>query len=279
YLCEINPLSLLSATFPTCIEQGRDAIGGGALVNRSSLMFGFLADVADSLAMIQKYVYERKELTLEELIAMLDANFEGHEKWAVKLRADREKYGNNKARPDAIATDLVGFAVSCVQGRPNAPVRNGKWECGFHVSRMSYTQGAKTAASANGRRLGEELSKNVSASMGQNREGATAAILSATKIDATAFASDAALDLGLLPSAVQGNDGLEAMYGLLMTFCTRGGHAMHINVFDADTLRDAQAHPEKYQDLQIRVCGWNVLWNNINKEEQDGFIRQAEALV
>ena len=44
-------------------------------------------------------------------------------------------------------------------------------------------------------------------------------------------------------------------------------------------LRDAQVHPEKYQDLQIRVCGWNVLWNNINKEEQDGFIRQAEALV
>jgi len=102
---------------------------------------------------------------------------------------------------------------------------------------------------------------------------------SATKIDATAFSSDAALDLGLLPSAVKGDDGLEAMHGLLMTFVKRGGHAMHINVFSADTLRDAQSHPEKYQDLQIRVCGWNVLWNNINKEEQDGFIRQAEALI
>jgi formate C-acetyltransferase len=144
---------------------------------------------------------------------------------------------------------------------------------------MSYTQGKKTAASANGRLYGEELSKNISASMGQNREGATAAILSATKIDATAFVGDAALDLGLLPSAVSGDDGLEAMYGLLMTFVRRNGHALHINVFDADTLRDAQAHPDKYQDLQIRVCGWNVLWNNINKEEQDGFIRQAEALI
>ena len=54
---------------------------------------------------------------------------------------------------------------------------------------------------------------------------------------------------------------------------------MKATIFDADTLRDAQAHPEKYQDLQIRVCGWNVLWNNINKEEQDGFIRQAEGLI
>ena len=114
--------------------------------------------------------------------------------------------------------------------------------------------------------------------MGQNREGATAAILSITKIDATSFSGDACLDMGLHPSAVKGADGLDAMYALITTFASLGGHAVHINVFDADMLRDAQAHPEQYRDLQIRVCGWNVLWNHINKEEQDGFIRQAEAL-
>ena len=277
YLSEINPLSLLSATFPSCLEKAKDAIGGGGCYNGSIMLFGFLADITDSLMMIRKYVYERNELTLSELVSILDKNYEGEELFRRKLLADREKWGNNKERPDAIAVDLVNFITENLCGRDNA--RDGKWNCGFHVARMSYDQGKKTAASANGRLLGEELSKNVSASMGQNREGATAAILSATKIDATAFTSDAALDLGLLPSAVKGEDGLEAMYGLLMTFVKRGGHALHINVFDADTLRDAQAHPEKYQDLQIRVCGWNVLWNNINKEEQDGFIRQAEALV
>ncbi len=277
YLSLINPLSLLSATFPSCLKKSKDAIGGGGEYNGSSILFGFLGDITDSLMMIRKYVYERKELTLSELVSVLDKNFEGSEILRRKLLSDREKWGNNKERPDTIAIDLVNFIVKNLCGRTNS--RDGKWNCGFHVARMSYTQGRVTAASANGRRLGEELSKNVSASMGQNREGATAAILSATKIDATSFTSDAALDLGLLPSAVKGDDGLEAMYGLLMTFCKRGGHALHINVFDADTLRDAQAHPEKYQDLQIRVCGWNVLWNNINKEEQDGFIRQAEALV
>ncbi len=277
YLSRINPLSLLSATFPTCIEKAKDAIGGGGCYNDSILLFGFLADITDSLMMIRKYVYERKELTLSEFVSILDKNFEGEETFRRKLLADREKWGNNKERPDAIATDIVNFIAENLCGRANA--RRGTWNCGFHVARMSYIQGKRTAASANGRLFGEELSKNVSASMGQNREGATAAILSATKIDATAFTCDAALDLGLLPSAVKGEDGLDAMYGLLMTFCKRGGHAMHINVFDAATLRDAQAHPEKYQDLQIRVCGWNVLWNNICKEEQDGFIRQAEALI
>jgi len=277
YLSEINPLSLLSATFPSCLNKAKDAIGGGCSNNDSMLMFGFLGDITDSLMMIKKHIYENNDLTLDELISTLDKNFEGNEILRRKLLADREKWGNNKERPDAIAVDLVNFIASNLCGRPNT--RDGAWNCGFHVARMSYMQSKKTAASANGRLWGEELSKNISASMGQNREGATAAILSATKIDATTFTCDASLDLGLLPSAVKGDDGLEAMYGLLMTFCKRGGHALHINVFDADTLRDAQSHPEKYQDLQIRVCGWNVLWNNINKEEQDGFIRQAEALI
>lgn len=279
YLDVINPLSLLSATFPSCLESARDAIGGGSLCNDSSMMFGFLADLADSLAMIQKYVFEKRELTLSALTAMLDRNFEGSESYRLKLYRDREKYGNNKERPDSIAADITRFIASSLCGRANAEKRGGKWTCGFHVARMSYVQGEKTAASANGRRLGEELSKNISASMGQNRDGATSAILSATKIDASSFAGDAALDLGLLPSAVQGDKGLEAMYSLLTTFVQRGGHALHINAFDADTLRDAQAHPEKYEDLQIRICGWNALWNSIEKKEQDGFIRQAEGLI
>ncbi len=279
YLYQVNPISTISATFPTCLEKAKDALGGGSLMNTSSLEPGFLADTADSLMMIKKYVYEQKALTLPQLVAMLDNNFEGNGLWQARLRADREKYGNNKPRPDAIAVDIANFIIGHVQGRPNNSVRGGFWTCGFHVARQSYSQGKKTAASPNGRGLGEELSKNLSPSMGQNREGATAAILSVTKIDATSFIYSATVDLGLLPSAVQGEDGLEAMYGLTMTFLRRGGHSMQINVFDAETLRDAQQNPDKYRDLQIRVCGWNVLWNNICKEEQDGFIRQAESLV
>lgn len=279
YLAYINPQSMLSATYPAALEKGKDALCGGGVYNNSCIMFGFIADISDSLSMIKKYVYDKKEITLDALVKMLDSNFEGNEIFRMKLLKDTDKYGNNKTLPDGIATDIVDFVVSQCMGKPNASKRGGSWTLGFHVARMSYIQGAKTAASPNGRLMGEELSKNISASMGQCCQGATAEILSATKIDATRFTSDACLDLGLLPSAVKGKDGLEAMYGLLMTFIKKGGHAMHINVFDADTLRDAQKAPDKYRDLQIRVCGWNVLWNNINKVEQDGFIRQAEKLI
>ncbi|MEE0946351.1 MAG: pyruvate formate lyase family protein [Acutalibacteraceae bacterium] len=279
YLSEINPQSMLSATIPSCLKKGKDVMCGGAEANGNCMMFGFMADIADSLTAIKKYVFDDKKLSLAELRDVLDSNFEGQEKLRLMLLNDCDKYGNNRELPDSIAVEIADFLTAEVCGRPTSVERGGRWNIGFHVARMSYIQAPHTAASPNGRLRGEELSKNLSASMGMNREGATAAILSITKIDATKFTSDATLDLGLLPSAVKGEDGLEAMYALLMTFMKRKGHAMHINVFDADTLRAAQREPEKYRDLQIRVCGWNVLFNNINKEEQDGFIRQAEGLV
>jgi len=279
YLDYINPQPMLSATYENCIKTGRDALGGGAKYNQTSMSFGFMADAADSLVNIKKYVFDKKILSLGELRDILDSNYDGNEKLRRILLSDPDKYGNNKELPDSIVCDIVDFICSKVCRKPNAKRRGGEWTSGFHVARMSYNWSHKTASSANGRLLGEELSKNMSASMGMNREGATAAILSITKVDASKFTNDASLDLGLLPSAVQGDDGLMAMYALLKTFIMRGGHAMHINVFNADTLRKAQQEPEKYSDLQIRVCGWNVLWNNINKVEQDGFIKQAESLV
>ncbi len=280
YLDFVNPLNLIAGTFDSSLERAKDPCRGGALYNDSSMMFGFIANAADSLTMIKKLVFDEKIITsIAEFNEILDKNYEGYEALRSRILLDPDHYGNNKELPDSIAARLAQDASDLIEGRPNAKERGGKWSCGFHVARMSYVQAPLTATSPDGRLRGEELSKNISASMGRSREGATAAILSATKINAFGFVSDASLDLGIHPSAVKGEDGLIAMYALLETFRKRGGHALHINVFDAETLRKAQREPEKYKDLQIRVCGWNVLFNNINKEEQDGFIRQAEALA
>lgn len=279
YLSYMNPQSMNSGSILSCLEKAKDSHNGGAVSNNTALGVGFLADATDSLTAIKKFVFDKKEISFSKFKDILDSNYDGYEEFRQFLLNDTDKYGNNKELPDSIAVDLVKFVSDYVCGKPNAKNRNGKWSCSFHVARRSYEEAPRTLASPNGRCMGEELSKNCSASMGQNKEGVTAAILSVTKLDATAFPGDACLDLGILPSTVQGEDGLEAMYGLLRTFTSRGGHAMHINVFDSKKLRDAQKYPDKYKDLQIRVCGWNVLWNNINKVEQDGFIRQAESLI
>jgi hypothetical protein len=103
-----------------------------------------------------------------------------------------------------------------------------------------------------------------------------ASILAELGPDLSAFPTGSVLDIVLHPSAVKGEGGLEAFYGLLMTYFARGGFAMHGNVFDAKLLREAQMNPQKYKTLQVRVCGWNALWNNLDKKEQDAYILRAE---
>ena len=75
------------------------------------------------------------------------------------------------------------------------------------------------------------------------------------------------------------SDGAAAqrIVNFLRVFGSRGGQSIHFNVFDVGTLRAAQAHPERYADLQVRVCGWSVRWNDLSKQEQDYFIATIEA--
>jgi len=72
---------------------------------------------------------------------------------------------------------------------------------------------------------------------------------------------------------------MEALYSVLKAYMEQGGGSIHFNIFNADILRDAQKNPEKYRTLQVRVCGWNVLWNNMCKEEQDAYILRAENII
>ena len=78
------------------------------------------------------------------------------------------------------------------------------------------------------------------------------------------------------PSSLEGEGGFNVFKSVLMTYLKNGGQSIQFNVFNSQTLRDAQKNPQKYQNLQVRVCGWNTLWNNIAKKEQDAFILRSE---
>ena len=215
---------------------------------------------------------------MQELKDILDSDFKDNEDLRLEMINKLPHFGNNDDRVDDIAKNLFAFICSTVTEKKNRYGYN--YAVDTHIARHSYIFGKQTAASADGRHFGDELSKNTSATIGRAVNGPTAAILSSTKINCVDFCGgDSCLDLGLHPTVVKGDSGLEAMYSMLKVYADRGGFAMHINVFDAETLRKAQKYPEKYQDLQIRVSGWNVLFKNINKEEQDGFIKQAEGLM
>ncbi|MBQ4044182.1 MAG: hypothetical protein IJD06_09325 [Clostridia bacterium] len=276
YYEEMNPMPLFSATRTTGLEMGCDAYARGAERFFDGMQLGALGTAADSLAMIYKYVYEKRQITMAELKEALRTDFADCPELRYTLRRDPDKYGNNRDLPDSLAVRLTEAAAAHVNGRPDGR-RGGFWYAGTHVSTRYLDWKDATGATADGRIRGEELSKNATPAQGIAVSGAAAAILSLTKLDACKLLSDLPLDLSLVPASFRGEEGMAAMLSLLDVYRLRGGHAIQFNVLDAETLRQAQQNPQQYRDLQIRVCGWNAHFTSMNEKEQNAFIDAAES--
>lgn len=272
---QMNPSPLFSGTLRECVACGMDAYAGGAKYNNSSLYGYGIATAADSLAMIQKWVYERRVLTLRELNGALLANWKGRETLQMRVRNDPDKFGNNRELPDRLACELSECFAEAVNATANG--RGGHFKAALFSIDANYYYGKRLGASADGRMAGDIISRNTGAASTRDRSGVTAHIKSVTRLNIQHFPTGSVLDILLHPSAVSGEDGLDAFYQLLKTYFRLGGFAIHGNVMDAAVLRRAQAHPEAYANLQVRVCGWNVYFVNLSREEQDEFIARAEA--
>lgn len=85
----------------------------------------------------------------------------------------------------------------------------------------------------------------------------TAYLETLTKFDGTKTPDGYVADVVLHSSAVKDEEGMVAFEALLHTFMSKGGFAVHFNILSPDTLINAQKEPTKYQNLQIRLCGWN----------------------
>ena len=269
---EINPSLLFSATVPACMDTMTDALDRGIENTTDSLICG-LGSAVDALMAVRELVFEDKIVTLAELKKALDADWVGYETLQAQARNGRHRYGNGDDMADSYAAAIVRFIHDRLTGRINS--HGGRTNLELHSARTFISHGRRTKATPDGRKAGDENSKNASPSPGADRNGITALIRSATRIDTVLCNSGFCLDAMLHPSAVQGEDGLTALYGVLMTYMNKGGASIHFNIFSAETLLDAQKNPEKYRNLQVRVCGWNVLWNQLDKKEQDAYILRA----
>ncbi len=276
YLHEFNPTSLYSATIAESLLRGVDAYAFGAKVCSTVFNVSCLATTVDSLAAVKKYVYDRGDISLPALAAALRQDWQGSEELRERIRADRDKYGSGSALADELMVDLTDYTTSLINNQPNG--RGGFYKQGQISIDFNVKFGAKTGATPDGRRCGEPQSKNLSATVGMDRQGLTGLINSVTKMDMSNFNHAGMLDFIMHPSAVQGDEGLDIMLALVRTYFRKGGHSIQGNVFDARLLRDAQAHPDRYATLQVRVCGWNVYFVNLSRKEQDLFIAQAEHL-
>ncbi len=274
FLAFVNPSSMYSATIETSLKNGKDGYGGGVKFNNNAMLNCGFASAVDSLMTVKEFVFDKKEITLTELSEVLTNNWEGYEILRTKVKKSPHKYGNNDMVADTYASAMSSYFANKVNNVPNS--RGGVYKAIFHSARQFVVQGEKTGALPDGRRAGEELSKNASAVPGMDKNGVTALIESATKLIPSDYHESFNVDVMLHPSTVDGENGYNVFKGILMTYLKKGGQSIQFNIFNTETLRDAQKNPEKYKNLQVRVCGWNTLWNNMSKKEQDAYILRAE---
>ncbi len=272
---QISPSPLLSGTMDACLEKGRDVSQAGAQYNTSGCCCVGLANAVDSLAVIQQLVYAQKRCTLAELKAALAVNWKGYEELRLIARNRVPKWGNNDERVDGIAVKITDFLGQRINHEPNA--RGGVFQAALYaIINAAKSFGKLTGALPDGRLAGEPLTMNTGATAGMEKNGVTALINSVTKIDLSLFPNGTVLDVMLHPSVVKGPDGLRTIGSIIRSYFAQGGMAIQFNIFDAALLREAQKNPEKYANLQVRVCGWNVRFVDLAPEEQSIFIAKAE---
>lgn len=272
HIGEINPSPMLSATIKHSLDVVRDAYFDGAELVSSAFLIGGLGTAVDSLAAIKYLIFDKKLTTIEKLREVLKNNW-SDQKLRAEALARPPKFGTGESSTDALAAKICD-EIRKYQGIRNS--RGGYYKMHMHSARQYIEFGLLMPASPDGRLSGEETSKNASPVMGMDKNGVTALIRSALATSPSKFSEGYGLDIMLHESAVKGEDGLDAMLALLSAYDSGGGLTIQFNVLNADSLKDAQSHPEKYQNLQIRVCGWNTLWNNMPKSEQDKYIERAK---
>ncbi|MGD0659592.1 MAG: pyruvate formate lyase family protein [Syntrophorhabdales bacterium] len=270
------PLMLQSVLTDNCIETGLAANAGGARINVGpGIPFtGGWATVADSLAAIKRLVYEEKRMSMDQLIEAVASDFEGYEPLRRMLFEEAPKFGNDIDYVDDLATEVFQFASAEVRsyvgpfGNRNSPAT------AVSVSHISH--GAFVGATPDGRKAGTPLSDNVGPGDQRDKEGPTAHINSVTKLGLDR--QFGAIHNMYITNA-DTDEKKHRVIDLIDAYHGRCGHHLQINCIDKDILRDAQAHPEKYPTLMVRVAGYVAYFVELSTNLQNYIIARTSLNV
>lgn len=271
---ELLPCPFQSAVIRDCIENGRDVKRGGARYNLTGGNAVGTAIVADSLMAIKKFVFDEKKISMDEMIEILKNDFEGREDTRLMFLHRAPKYGNDEDEVDAIARELIDIFSGELDRYPNP--RGGSFSTSVYSVTTHVAMGSLTAATPDGRKRSTPLSVGISPGHGRDRKGPTLAMKSAAKFDYGQILNGSAFNLKFHPSAIRGAEGVQNFSNLIRTYFRLGGQQLQVDVVGAETLRDAQEHPEEYQDLLVRVAGYSARFVDLNRAMQDEFIARTE---
>ncbi len=267
------PVPFLSLLIDDCIINGTDYNGGGARYNTSYIQGVGLGSVTDMLSALQTHVFQKMHISMSTFLEVLSQNFEGHDQLRASLLYDTPKYGNDDDLADVHATWVFEAFYESVNGRKSP--RGATYRINMLPTTSHVYFGKVVGATPDGRLANEPLSEGISPFQGMDRKGPTAVLNSALKIDHLKTGGTL-LNQKFTPDFFRDDQGIRKVTQLIRSYFRMNGHHIQFNVVSADTLRDAQLHPEKYQDLIVRVAGYSDYFNDLGTELQDEIIRRTE---
>lgn len=267
------PMPLVSCVMEPCVERGIDVTAGGAKYNYYGISGVGTSNVADALAVIKELVFEDKKYSGAELLEAIRTNWEGKEPLRSEVTNKVPKYGNDNPYVDELArwaTSVFSKIVNSSTG-PGGPYTAGLWPVAANV-----VMGLVTGATLDGRKAEEPLAEGISPQQGLDKNGPTSVLKSASALDQFSCHNGTLLNLKFHPNTVRGTEGTEKLRSLIQTYFDMKGMHLQYNVVSADTLRDAQKHPDQYKDLVVRVAGYSAFFVELWKDLQDDIIARTE---
>ena len=261
--------TFLSVVIRDCIQKGKDYYNGGPRYNSDYIQCCGIGTITDSFSAIKKHVFEDGTYTLQQLVDAIKNNWEGQEAMRLTLWNKTPFFGNDDDYADNIMKVVYNSLFKMIDGRHSilGPT--------YHLNMLSTTChnyfGQKLAATPNGRFSGMPESDGTSPSHGADRNGPTAVIKSLAKMDQVK-SGGTLLNQRFLPSVLAGEQGIEAVKNLIRSYFKLGGHHIQFNVVDEETLRDAQAHPDNYRGLLVRVAGYSDYFVDLDNYQQEEII-------
>ncbi len=282
---EYLPTPHLSCLVRGCAEKGLDITRGGAEINFVTLEGVTFATTVDSLLAVKYLVFDEKKCTMAELITALQDNWQGWEKLQAMAKNRAPKYGRDQDAADAMAKQVMALWT-----RETWTHKTRSTNRQFRPGMLSWNywagDGFIMAASADGRKQGQFLSNAICPSTGADANGPTANTNSVGKAlggkdssgqgDWQEFVNllpnGASHTITFNPSMIRDPEHKQKFRGFLRGYCENGGTCLQINMLDPDMLRDAQAHPQNYRHLLVRITGYNAYFTAIGKELQNEVI-------
>ncbi len=277
---EFLPTPYLSCLVRGCAEKALDVTQGGAQLGFVTIEAVTYATTVDSLLAVKHLVFDRKECAMEELVQALRDNWEGHEKLQAMARNKAPKYGRDDDEADGLGRRVMElWTAEAWKHRTRCTGRR------FRPGMLSWnywvSDGFILAASADGRPKGRFLSNALCPSNGADRNGPTANTNSVGKVIAgtmdgaqaqNLLANGGSHTITFNPSFVRDPEHRKNLKAFLKAYCRNGGTALQLNMLEPDMLRDAQANPEGYHHLLVRVTGYNAYFTAVGRELQDEII-------